>query len=81
MFPQQQHHRAARRPSHRTLNATVNSPGGDGHRTDRDHGVRPIPGGSGGPLFSRHRALGVTSGGNGDCTTGGTTFFQPVTRR
>jgi hypothetical protein len=37
------------------------------------------PGDSGGPLFSDGIALGVTSGGSGDCTTGGTTFFQPVT--
>ncbi|MFJ5224426.1 S1 family peptidase [Streptomyces sp. NPDC088400] len=36
-------------------------------------------GDSGGPLLAEGLALGVTSGGNGDCTTGGTTFFQPVT--
>jgi streptogrisin B len=24
------------------------------------------------------KALGLTSGGSGDCTSGGTTFFQPV---
>ncbi|MRT44577.1 S1 family peptidase, partial [Xylella fastidiosa subsp. multiplex] len=38
------------------------------------------PGDSGGPLFSDGIALGVTSGGSGDCTSGGTTFFQPVTK-
>lgn len=38
------------------------------------------PGDSGGPLFSEGIALGVTSGGNGDCTSGGTTFFQPITK-
>ncbi|UYQ63479.1 S1 family peptidase [Streptomyces peucetius] len=37
------------------------------------------PGDSGGPLFSEGLALGVTSGGDGDCVTGGTTYFQPVT--
>ncbi len=37
------------------------------------------PGDSGGPMFSEGIALGITSGGSGDCTTGGTTFFQPVT--
>ncbi|MEV7090513.1 S1 family peptidase [Streptomyces sp. NPDC093085] len=37
------------------------------------------PGDSGGPLLAQGVALGVTSGGSGDCTTGGTTFFQPVT--
>ncbi|MDH6124966.1 S1 family peptidase [Kitasatospora sp. GP82] len=36
-------------------------------------------GDSGGPLYSGTTALGLTSGGNGDCTLGGTTFFQPVT--
>ena len=37
------------------------------------------PGDSGGPLFTGTAALGLTSGGWGNCTTGGTTFFQPVT--
>ncbi|GAA0598264.1 S1 family peptidase [Actinomadura livida] len=37
------------------------------------------PGDSGGPLFSGSTALGLTSGGSGNCSSGGTTFFQPVT--
>ena len=37
------------------------------------------PGDSGGSLYSGSTALGLTSGGSGDCTSGGTTFFQPVT--
>ncbi|HVQ92076.1 MAG TPA: S1 family peptidase [Mycobacteriales bacterium] len=37
------------------------------------------PGDSGGPLFADSTALGLTSGGSGDCRVGGTTFFQPVT--
>ena len=37
------------------------------------------PGDSGGPLFAGTAAIGLTSGGSGNCTTGGTTFFQPVT--
>jgi streptogrisin D len=37
------------------------------------------PGDSGGSLFSGSTALGLTSGGSGNCTSGGTTFFQPVT--
>ncbi|MFJ9567567.1 S1 family peptidase [Streptomyces fuscichromogenes] len=37
------------------------------------------PGDSGGPLFSGSDAIGLTSGGSGDCTSGGETFFQPVT--
>jgi streptogrisin B len=36
------------------------------------------PGDSGGPLYDGTRALGLTSGGSGDCASGGTTFFQPV---
>ncbi|MFE9308841.1 S1 family peptidase [Streptomyces sp. NPDC006706] len=38
------------------------------------------PGDSGGPLFTQDGgAVGLTSGGSGDCTRGGETFFQPVT--
>ena len=37
------------------------------------------PGDSGGSLYAGTTALGLTSGGNGDCRSGGTTFFQPVT--
>ncbi|WP_324788195.1 S1 family peptidase [Streptomyces sp. H51] len=38
------------------------------------------PGDSGGSLFTQDgSAIGLTSGGSGDCTTGGETFFQPVT--
>jgi streptogrisin D len=36
-------------------------------------------GDSGGSLFDGSTALGLTSGGSGDCTSGGQTFFQPVT--
>ncbi|SCL24831.1 streptogrisin D [Micromonospora pallida] len=36
------------------------------------------PGDSGGPLYAGGTALGLTSGGSGNCRTGGTTFFQPV---
>ncbi|GAA3837722.1 alpha-lytic protease prodomain-containing protein [Streptomyces coacervatus] len=36
------------------------------------------PGDSGGPFVSGAQAQGVTSGGSGDCTAGGTTFYQPV---
>jgi streptogrisin D len=37
------------------------------------------PGDSGGPLFDGGTALGITSGGSGNCTTGGVTFYQPIT--
>ncbi|MFF7314272.1 carbohydrate-binding protein [Streptomyces sp. NPDC008137] len=36
------------------------------------------PGDSGGPYVAGVQAQGVTSGGTGDCKSGGTTFFQPI---
>ncbi|MFG7943189.1 carbohydrate-binding protein [Streptomyces cacaoi] len=36
------------------------------------------PGDSGGSFISGSQAQGVTSGGSGNCSQGGTTFFQPV---
>ncbi|MBP5941596.1 S1 family peptidase [Streptomyces acidiscabies] len=60
------------------LNSTVNYP--EGTVTGLiETNVCAEPGDSGGPMFSEGIALGVTSGGSGDCTAGGTTFFQPVT--
>ncbi|MEU1167913.1 permease-like cell division protein FtsX [Streptomyces sp. NPDC005921] len=61
------------------LNATVNYPEGTVTGLIQTN-VCAEPGDSGGPLFSEGIALGVTSGGSGDCTVGGVTFFQPVTR-
>ncbi|MDN5381435.1 MULTISPECIES: S1 family peptidase [Streptomyces] len=61
------------------LNATVNYPEGTVTGLIQTT-VCAESGDSGGPLFSEGVALGVTSGGSGDCTTGGTTFFQPVTK-
>jgi hypothetical protein len=61
------------------LDATVNYPEGTVSGLIETN-VCAEPGDSGGPLFSEGVALGVTSGGNGDCTKGGTTFFQPVTK-
>lgn len=61
------------------LNATVNYPEGTVTgliQTD----VCAEPGDSGGSLFTADgSAIGLTSGGSGDCTAGGETFFQPVT--
>jgi len=37
------------------------------------------PGDSGGSLFAGTVALGLTSGGSGNCSSGGVTYFQPVT--
>ncbi|MGW1718738.1 S1 family peptidase [Streptomyces sp. NPDC002156] len=61
------------------LNATVNYPEGTVSGLIETT-VCAESGDSGGPLFSEGIALGITSGGNGDCTAGGTTFFQPVTK-
>ncbi|MEV4095433.1 S1 family peptidase [Streptosporangium saharense] len=36
------------------------------------------PGDSGGSFISGSQAQGVTSGGSGNCTSGGTTYYQPV---
>ncbi|KFA80650.1 hypothetical protein S40288_01768 [Stachybotrys chartarum IBT 40288] len=36
------------------------------------------PGDSGGPWYSGSQAQGVTSGGSGNCASGGVTYFQPV---
>ncbi|MFD0428277.1 S1 family peptidase [Streptomyces zhihengii] len=61
------------------LNATVNYGGGDVVYGMIQTNVCAEPGDSGGPLFSGTTALGLTSGGSGNCSSGGTTFFQPVT--
>ncbi|MEU5086927.1 S1 family peptidase [Streptomyces sp. NPDC021356] len=61
------------------LNATVNYGGGDVVSGLIQTTVCAEPGDSGGPLYGGSTAYGLTSGGSGDCTSGGTTFFQPVT--
>jgi streptogrisin D len=60
------------------LNATVNYAQGTVYGLIRTT-VCAEPGDSGGSLFSGTSALGLTSGGSGNCSSGGTTFFQPVT--
>ncbi|MFD8633018.1 S1 family peptidase [Streptomyces sp. NPDC059533] len=60
------------------LNATVNYGGGDVVYGMIKTNVCAEPGDSGGPLYSGTRAVGLTSGGSGNCTSGGTTYFQPV---
>lgn len=61
----------------RAYDATVNYPQGSVGgliRTD----VCAERGDSGGSLLAGNQAQGVTSGGSGSCSTGGTTYFQPV---
>nr|WP_181768001.1 S1 family peptidase [Streptomyces albidus (ex Kaewkla and Franco 2022)] len=61
------------------VNATVDY-GPDGIVTGMiQTNVCAEPGDSGGALFSGETALGMTSGGSGNCSSGGVTFFQPVT--
>ena len=60
------------------LNVTVRYQGGGTVRGMIQTNVCAEPGDSGGPLYDGTKALGLTSGGSGDCRTGGTTFFQPV---
>jgi S1-C subfamily serine protease len=61
------------------LNVTVHYLGGGTVRGLVQTNVCAEPGDSGGPFYDGTKALGLTSGGSGDCRHGGTTFFQPVT--
>lgn len=60
------------------LNATVNYAEGSVSGLIRTT-VCAEGGDSGGSLYAGTVAYGLTSGGNGNCTSGGTTYFQPVT--
>lgn len=61
------------------LNATVNYQEGTVSGLIQTN-VCAEPGDSGGSLYgSNGTAYGLTSGGSGNCSSGGTTFFQPVT--
>ncbi|MGW3294657.1 S1 family peptidase [Streptomyces xiamenensis] len=59
------------------LNVSVSYPQGTVRGTIQTT-VCAEPGDSGGALFSGNTAHGITSGGSGNCSSGGTTFFQPV---
>ncbi|MFI2434001.1 S1 family peptidase [Streptomyces sp. NPDC018693] len=61
------------------LNVTVRYQGGGTVHGLIQTTVCAEPGDSGGPLYDGSKAIGLTSGGSGDCRSGGTTFFQPVT--
>ncbi|WP_344685774.1 S1 family peptidase [Saccharopolyspora taberi] len=58
-------------------NQTVSYPQGTVQGLTRTN-VCAEPGDSGGSWLSGDQAQGVTSGGSGDCSSGGTTYFQPV---
>ncbi|GCE75802.1 alpha-lytic protease prodomain-containing protein [Cellulomonas biazotea] len=59
------------------FNSTVNYAQGSVSGLIRTN-VCAEPGDSGGSLIAGNQAQGLTSGGSGNCTTGGTTYFQPV---
>jgi streptogrisin D len=59
------------------VNASVTYPQGTVRGLIRTN-VCAEPGDSGGSLFAGSIALGMTSGGSGNCSSGGTTFFQPL---
>ncbi|QIP87209.1 S1 family peptidase [Streptomyces sp. Tu 2975] len=61
------------------LGVTVHYSGGGTVRGMIQTNVCAEPGDSGGALYDGTKALGLTSGGSGNCSTGGTTFYQPVT--
>ncbi|WP_461012395.1 S1 family peptidase [Streptomyces capparidis] len=62
----------------RALNVTVNYPQGTVSGLVGTTACAE-PGDSGGPFFSGSTVLGLTSGGSGNCTLGGMTFYQPIT--
>lgn len=59
-------------------NETVNYGGGDVVYGLTRTSACAEPGDSGGSFVSGRQAQGMVSGGSGDCTVGGTTYFQPV---
>ncbi len=59
------------------LNSSVTYPQGTVSGLIRTN-VCAEPGDSGGSLIAGDQAQGVTSGGSGNCSSGGTTYFQPV---
>ncbi|MFD2791983.1 S1 family peptidase [Promicromonospora vindobonensis] len=60
------------------INVTVKYEGGVTMREMIQADICAEPGDSGGALYSGSTALGITSGGSGDCSSGGTTFYQPI---
>ncbi|MGS2616281.1 S1 family peptidase [Micromonospora sp. LZ34] len=62
------------------LNQTVNYAQGSVSGLIRTN-ICAEPGDSGGPLYvaATGTIIGILSGGSGNCTTGGTTYYQPIT--
>ncbi|MFJ3672781.1 S1 family peptidase [Streptomyces sp. NPDC090106] len=60
------------------LNVTVNYASGAVVRGLIRTNICAEPGDSGGPLYAGDKVIGILSGGSGDCTSGGTTYYQPI---
>nr|WP_307818951.1 S1 family peptidase [Streptomyces sabulosicollis] len=60
------------------LNATINYGGGDVVYGLIQTNICAEPGDSGGPLYAGDKIIGILSGGSGDCSSGGTTYYQPI---
>jgi len=60
------------------LNATVNYGSGAVVYGLIQTNICAEPGDSGGPLYAGDKVIGILSGGSGNCTTGGTTYYQPI---
>jgi streptogrisin C len=58
-------------------NATVSYPQGTVSGLTRTN-LCAEPGDSGGPVMSGNQAQGIISGGSGNCSSGGTTYYQPI---
>ncbi len=59
------------------MDVTVNYAAGPVYGTTQTNACAE-GGDSGGSFISGNQAQGVTSGGSGNCSSGGTTFFQPI---
>jgi streptogrisin D len=60
------------------VNATVTYPQGTVYGLIRTN-ICAEAGESGAPLFAGTMAIGILSGGSGNCTTGGSSYYQPIT--
>ena len=60
------------------LNASVNYGSGDVVHGLIQTNICAEPGDSGGPLYAGDKVIGILSGGSGNCTSGGTTYYQPI---
>ncbi|MGW1713330.1 S1 family peptidase [Streptomyces sp. NPDC002156] len=60
------------------LNATVNYGGGTIVSGLIQTSICAEPGDSGGPLYAGDKVVGILSGGTGNCTSGGSTYYQPI---